>query len=278
MENCQDSDRYFRAWEEFINSQQEPAELDGREVPYIHANSLTGYSNDIMLSPYADEHPALHDSCHRIVPLPSPPFGLNELMVDAGFGEPLASPSPRRVSHAALQYPTPSSVSHSIILADILPVECVVEQEADGGCYSLESSDAHFQSEQELFTLPSLPDSPAASVIDVAAFLKMGHAKECWCVDCGISDCGLDEVPDLVGVDKLTEIDDDWVVYWDADNIPATGEPAPSSDHTTGDDWLMCDIGMPGTTDTNWDSKQATEEIRTIMNGAEGEWDWDWDF
>ena len=215
-ENC------LTAWRAFIESVEHassPAELDGRELPYVHANSLTGYTNEIVLSPYAEEHPHVRQPVARFMPLASPPIGLNELMVDYDVFEPRLGESIRLTddSHRNYgMYPAPLSGSHhSYVLADILPINCI---EGDGGEETLAMSDAHFQSEQGLFSLPPLPRSPGESMIDIAEFLKMGHAKHCWCTDC-------EEVPELVANDKLTETDDDWMLYSPIDFNSMASQP-----------------------------------------------------
>jgi len=216
------NDDCLAAWRAFIESTEHansPAELDGRELPYVHANSLTGYTNEIVLSPYAEEHPHVRQPVARFMPLASPPIGLNELMVDYDVFEPRLGESIRLTddSHRNYgMYPAPLSGSHhSYVLADILPINCI---EGDGGEETLAMSDAHFQSEQGLFSLPPLPRSPGESMIDIAEFLKMGHAKHCWCTDC-------EEVPELVANDKLTETDDDWMLYSPIDFNSMASQP-----------------------------------------------------
>ncbi|KAK5128424.1 hypothetical protein LTR85_003092 [Meristemomyces frigidus] len=263
---------YRAVWHEFIeayNHAHGPAELQGKEVPYIHANSLTGHSNEVTLSPYADEHPTLSDSGVSFTPLASPPIGLNEMMVDYDV-EPLCYGEGIHTGDAYLEsYPTPSSASHTFVLADILPIDCVRE---DGGEEALTKSDAHFQSEQELFELPALPDSPAESIIDVADFLKMGHAKPCWCTEC-------DEVPDLEANDQLTAPDDDWVFYSAADDTSTVSQASTEADDDekqsariqcgTDPDWADFLPSTPGSL------KQAVDEVDTFGGS---QWDWEFEF
>ncbi|TKA37944.1 hypothetical protein B0A54_10546 [Friedmanniomyces endolithicus] len=269
LPNAEDS--YQAAWVAHlntINQSPEPVELEGREVPYVHANSLTGHSNEVHLSPYADEHPALSDSGVCFTPLASPPLGLNELMMDYDIGLPYATPPSRAPSEEEpsrlSQHPS-SSPEHSLILADILPINCIHDENLssssssadteDGGEQTLQASDAHFRSEQSLFTLGTAPKHPApaptphdtsVSDIDIATFLKMGHASRCRCTACSDpvpeqrghlsrtgSYCEEAETPELVPFDKLTEMDDDWMLYspptgcCDGDEQQLAGTVAP---------------------------------------------------
>ncbi|KAK0842955.1 hypothetical protein LTS02_016291 [Friedmanniomyces endolithicus] len=192
-------DSYQAAWVAHINTinqSPEPDELDGKEIPYVHANSLTGHSNEVLLSPYAGEHPALSDSGVCFTPLASPPLGLNELMMDYDIGLPYATP-PYHVASGEEPSQSPqhtSSPQHSLILADILPIDCIQELDSDndGGEQTLQASDAHFHSEQSLFALGTAPKNPFPAPtsasdndldtdIDIATFLKMGHASHCRC-------------------------------------------------------------------------------------------------
>ncbi|RMY15421.1 hypothetical protein D0867_06834 [Hortaea werneckii] len=228
---------YFDAWQatlDFGKQNDIPAvELDGKEIPYVHPNSLVGVANDLAMSPYMDEHPTSKETEAIYTPLPSPPIGLNELLINHGV-EPPSPPSKQNdTANESTDYPTPSSYSHTTtIRADILPTDYIVSQDHstnaddddEGGAKTLTESDAHYQSEQTLFfaDLPALPASPTEqSVIDVAAFLKMGHAPQCWCAECDFRSPS-DVLPDLVGVaDKLAdpvdeekeEEEEDWVVY-----------------------------------------------------------------
>ncbi|KAI7496084.1 hypothetical protein KC367_g6923 [Hortaea werneckii] len=221
---------YFDAWQATLDfARQEDVsvvELDGKEIPYVHPNSLVGVANDLAMSPYMDEHPTSKQTEVNYTPLPSPPTGLNELLINHEVGPPSPPSEPNDTAKESGDYPTPSSYSHTtMIIADILPIDCIaIKEDDDGGAKPLTDSDAHYQSEQLLFAaddLPALPASPPAeqSVIDVAAFLKMGHAPQCWCSECDIL-VPKEVLPDdLIGVaDKLTdpigdEPEEDWVVY-----------------------------------------------------------------
>ncbi|KAI7479931.1 hypothetical protein D0860_07009 [Hortaea werneckii] len=219
----------FDAWQATLDFARQDdvsaVELDGKEIPYVHPNSLVGIANDLAMSPYMDEHPASKESEVNYTPLPSPPTGLNELLINHEIVPP-SPPSKHNPTATEIDnYPTPSSYSHTTTLhiSNILPIDCIANEDEDGGAKTLTDSDAHYQSEQHLFAaddLPALPPSPPTeqSLIDVAVFLKMGHAPQCWCAEC--DDAVPEEVlPDLVGVaEKLAESvgneeEEDWVVY-----------------------------------------------------------------
>ncbi|KAI7270497.1 hypothetical protein KC345_g7408 [Hortaea werneckii] len=223
---------YFDAWQATIDfagrNDVSAVELDGKEIPYVHPNSLVGIANDLAMSPYTDEHPASKETEVNYTPLPSPPTGLNELLINHEVVPPSPPTKHNPTTTEIDNYPTPTTYSHTttLHLSNILPIDCITNEDADdGGAKTLTDSDAHYQSEQHLFaaddSLPALPPSPPAeqSLIDVAAFLKMGHAPQCWCAEC--DDAVPEEVlsDNLVGVaDKLAESvgneeEEGWVVY-----------------------------------------------------------------
>lgn len=174
-----------------------PYELEGQAiaVPYVHANSLTGYSNEAesAVAPFRNEEshflsdsgiglPILRLSQHY-------DLSMNELVVDHGiYGHTaleLAAAVPLPPSLPVTPPTTPPTQSVSDI-ADILPIDCVAESEHL-------DSDAHFRSEQALFLQsPPLKGQEMSkthnaldhSSINVADFLKLGHAKQCWCGRC----------------------------------------------------------------------------------------------
>lgn len=182
----------------YYDARQPLYEIDGREIelPYVHANSLTGYSNDSDVTetlPSYQELPFLVDSGVDL-PLVSSSehqdmVGLNELVVDHDIMAPVhantAAGVPLPVSLRATPPATPPL--HPLgDVATILPMDCITEAEH-------RDSDAHYYSEQALFdqTSPSLTQSTrtlhehsTVSSINIADFLKLGHAKQCWCGHC----------------------------------------------------------------------------------------------
>ncbi|KAI7544869.1 hypothetical protein KC331_g6542 [Hortaea werneckii] len=260
---------YFEAWQATLDSGRQDdvsaVELDGKEIPYVHPNSLVGVANDLAISPYMDEHQTSKATEAIYTPLPSPPTGLNELLIGHEVRPPSSPSKHNSTANNTDDYPTPSSYSHTTtIIADILPTDYIVshdhstndDDDDDGGAKTLTESDAHYQGEQTLFLadLPALPASPTEqSIIDVAAFLKLGHAPQCWCSECDVQPS--DVVPDLVGVaDKLAdpadeeaeEEEEDWVVYapersrrGSSSSLSATaGDGVRCSDSPEWDDFL----------------------------------------
>ena len=235
FEQCAAQDPYLAAYETSAagyTSPTLPAELEGKEVPYVHANSLTGFTNEIGLSPCAEEH-TLVDSMLQLSPTPEPPVGLNEMMMDYGDHDvEERSYSEKVVAAYRSESTTPSTPFHQPIqLADVLPINCVRDEDDS---IALVKSGAQFHSEQQLFEKSSLPlNTPATSIISIADFLKMGHAPDCWChvceddpkseqasqakanedshaTDCWCLVCS--DEPELVENDKLVE-QDGWMLY-----------------------------------------------------------------
>lgn len=84
-----------------------------------------------------------------------------------------------------------------------------------------EDSDAHFQSEQDLFTPAAPLHSPdlGQDFIDVASFLEMGHVPNCWCRPCqDMYDHG-EDIPELAN-----QFEDEWMLC-----SSATGTRSPSA-------------------------------------------------
>lgn len=182
----------------YYDAEQPLYEIDGREIelPYVHANSLTGYSNDSDVTETLPSYQELQFLVDSGVDLPlvsssehQDMVGLNGLVVDHDIMAPLhantAATMPLPVSLPATPPATPPVYSIRDI-ATILPIDCITEAE-------YRDSDAHYCSEQALFDQTSpllaqspehLHDDPTASSINIADFLKLGHAKECWCGHC----------------------------------------------------------------------------------------------
>jgi hypothetical protein len=132
--------------------------------------------------------------------------GLNEMVMDPytdeGYTDDLL---------AVLNLPPiPPSPSPYTVAGFPEPVDSVIMQDHNLD-NELDESDAHFQSEQALFHPPSPTlKSSDDDLVDVATFLTMGHAMNCWCNDCG-------EPPELLFGDTFVE-DDDWLVYSTTDD------------------------------------------------------------
>lgn len=181
----------------YLPTNQPPDELDGLELalPYVHANSLTGYSN------------------HCGTPINSLPNFTRCQISDSGIGLPIVRLSDdynrdlnepifgeevlgSEVLDISTRVPLPKSLpatppatppQHVCNVAHEVSITSTCEAEHD-------QSDAHFRSEQALFVQsPALTtlDTPFAkddwaeqSSINISDFLKLGHAKHCWCDYC----------------------------------------------------------------------------------------------
>lgn len=171
-------------------------EAGGVGLPYVHANSLIGYSDTTDATEIFTGYQTPQTLVDSAVGLPivlsneeNEMVGLNELVVDhdimAPFEAKLAAAVPLPPSVPITPLPTPPSQSFSDIAA-ILLVDCIAEAE-------YVHSDAHYHSEQALFQqtpaslaqcTESFIDDPDFGSINIADFLKLGHAKQCWCGHC----------------------------------------------------------------------------------------------
>ncbi|KAK4553578.1 hypothetical protein LTR86_009374 [Recurvomyces mirabilis] len=267
-------DTYLTAWQNSITPEDhtEPVELDSKEIPYVHGNSLTDDMGDIEASPYTVEHPSLmHMATTTSEPLSNLPVGLNELMMDRAYEEGVS----------AGQYCTNTPIDTSILLAEVLPVDCVTE--AETAAHVHEHSDAHFNSEQSLFRPPTPASrSPANSLIDLAEFLKLGHGKDCWCsgycYECKPADeitiAGM--IPELATTDDVTETDEEWMIYISArdnNSLPdlttddVSGQESPAQS-TASSDWEDLFSDVLQTTP----SKSTTSETSGFDDLDEGDW------
>jgi hypothetical protein len=179
-------------------AKQPPYEIDGREIelPYVHANSLTRYSNSSDVAETLPSYRQAQFLADSGIGLPivfsseqQGMAGLHELVVDHDIMAPILTKSaagvPLPTSLPATPPATPPAHALSDI-ADILPIDCVTEAEH-------RDSDAHYYSELALFYqtpasltqgAETLHENANASSINIADFLKLGHAKNCWCGHC----------------------------------------------------------------------------------------------
>ena len=187
-----------------LESVSMPIELDSTPVPYVHANSLTGHANERGSEPFptVEEDVVLFEETADLTGMQEYLGGLNEMVmdpyVDEGYTDALL---------AVLDLPPlPSSPNPYTAAGFPEPVDSVIMQDHNLD-NEQEQSDARFQNEQVLFHPPSPTiRSPDDDIVDVATFLTMGHALNCWCNDCG-------EPPELLFGDTLVEDDDEWMVY-----------------------------------------------------------------
>jgi hypothetical protein len=186
---------------------QPPYEIDGREIelPYVHANSLTGYSNDTNAVDHLPGHEVRHSIADSGVGLPilwtsenRDMVGMNEQVIDHDIVAPISASAAAGIALPMSLPATPPATPPLRSLIDIeaiLPIDRMIEADH-------QNSDAHYHSERALFHQTPEPvaqgagkfhgDSNASS-INIADFLKLGHAKHCWCEHCADHNVARDE-------------------------------------------------------------------------------------
>lgn len=199
-----------------------PYELDDTEIPYVHSNSLTGHANERGSEkfPTSEEDVTLFEAPTNLACIEDFLGGLNEMVMDPytdeGYTDALL---------AVLNLPplptSPDLEDTAPLTTDPRRIDSFMV--ADRGTQTeLDTSDAHFKSEQALFHPQSFtPRTPDEDLVDVATFLKMGHAGNCWCNDCG-------EPPAILSNERFAE-DNGWMVYspvdeqtWPSWSVPTT--------------------------------------------------------
>lgn len=223
-----------------------PCELDDTSVPYVHANSLTGHANERGSESFSisEEDVTLFDPPANPAHVQELLGGLNELVMDPytdeGYTDALlavltALPLPSPEEEQELEDTAPI-VTDPPSYASIIRGRAQRKEESKT---ELETSDAHFKSEQALFTPPPIPPAKPAEedLVDVATFLRMGHSDNCWCNDCG--------EPELLNPWDLT---------------PKESEPEVS-------EW--------GTEDEGWMFYSTDEEVSRSPSVSSA-WEWEW--
>ncbi|KAK5169420.1 uncharacterized protein LTR77_005396 [Saxophila tyrrhenica] len=184
-----------------------PLELDSTEVPYVHANSLTGHANERGNDavPASEPEMFVFDDHQESMPLGWSSYGLNELMVDHDYDVNTLPPLPSS--------PAPEDAETGSVITTPSPERADPSEDE----YSAVTSDAQYTSEMALFDLSSATTPSAEEdLIDVATFLATGHGSNCLCTDCE------DEWLQLVDLD-----DEGWVDY---PNDDTTTLPSDGSD------------------------------------------------
>lgn len=177
----------------------EPQELDSREIPYTHPNSLLGYANDTAFG---------HSGSNDYEPLPADRVSyLQELLAPMDWESPnlelTAMPWPLVPRSQSPPPPLSDSIGSVPFIDNAEDVD--TNTDADDLTRSLE----HYTSERQLFEAEiPLPESLNGSECDLAMFLSMGHVENCWCRDC-------EELPVLVQGETPTPFreDDGWMVW-----------------------------------------------------------------
>lgn len=177
-----------------------PAELDNTEIPYVHANSLTGYANDRAEDPItsSDEEIAVLKASGLMTSVSEASFGLNEMGVHP--------------------YDEDDYYANAILEAielPPLPESPATQDDSQANCHDLK--DSFF--DRSPIAEPSNESVAEEDLIDVATFLRTEtrHPIFCWCKDC-------EEPPELIDVDSLDE-DDGWMVYSCSDYLSSSKQP-----------------------------------------------------
>ncbi|KAF2167307.1 hypothetical protein M409DRAFT_22734 [Zasmidium cellare ATCC 36951] len=171
-----------------------PAELDGKEIPYTHENSLTGFANEVA-ELHAGNHQqdlVLSDSAIYLAEAIS---HIDDEAADCEL--------------AAMPWPLTPALPIPEILYPFLSTEERIEADTNTDSDDITGSIAHYTSEQRLFDVePSTPHSTAESTCDLETFLSMGHVENCWCRDC-------EEEPELVNDEWATPLteSDGWMMW-----------------------------------------------------------------
>lgn len=185
----------------FVHEAAPCAELDGREVPYVHGNSLTGQANDTATyHTYRDAYEPLVDSAVHLLD--------THWTLDSELSA---------VELAAMPWPLTARSSSNSTWRDSLnffpPIDNAEDVHTNTDADDLNCSVAHFESEQALFEeiATPLPETPPDSRCDLDVLLSMGHAEHFWCRD---SDESLELLEDADTVTPLTEEDEEgWTIY-----------------------------------------------------------------
>jgi len=197
-------------------------ELDNTEIPFVHANSLTGHANERGSDAVLTDEPEVFvfDTPAGVAPLEWSSFGLNELMVDHEYDvealPPLPS-SPSPVEFETVSVITTPPCEESNVFDDEPPVP---------------ASDAQYNIGMALFDLESAAfPADEEDLVDVTTFLAMGHGNSCWCKDCE------EESPELMDYEQSID-DEDWI--------------DDSSDETV--------VSPSGDSEWDWDYETPTSE------------------
>jgi hypothetical protein len=240
-----------------------PVELDNTEIPYVHANCLTGHANERGSEPYPtpEEDVTIFEAAAYPHQIEDYLGGLNELVMDPYTDEGYTDALLAILDLPPL--PASPDLEHS---APIVTDPHAVDQVNKGVRTELESSDAHFKSEQALFhPQPLAPRAPDDDLIDVATFLKMGHGTNCWCNDCG-------EPPASLSGDTFVE-DDGWMVYSSTDDYdwPAWSAPATPNDVQTWQSW-----SLPTTPNEEPSLPSLSHPTPPDDQAVSSAWEWEW--
>ncbi|EME41382.1 hypothetical protein DOTSEDRAFT_26559 [Dothistroma septosporum NZE10] len=200
------------------DEQTQPFELDSRQVPYVHTNSLTGHANDTA---------RYHLDCSR-----------DQNITDTAIHseETFMARTGATSNHelAAMPWPLIARLQTPHASCTKTPELHFIDN-ADNGHTNTDADDLarstdQLESEQSLFgTQPSPVHNNEQSTCDLATFLKMEHVGNCWCTEC----C---EEPELVDEEPqspicLNEEEEEGWMTWDSTEDESTSlGTAPSAE------------------------------------------------
>ena len=230
-------------------------ELDGKQIPFVHINSLTGHANERAQYPVrsSDEDTVIYESPRNMTPAPEPGPGLNELVVDLYSDDETYTDAVLAALDGLLP-PSQSPAPETTLLALFAGIPATFSL---GDDEEQIASDAHFQSEQSLFRNPSpVPKAAEDDIIDVTTFLSMGHSDHCWCRECEEAE----EPPELIDTEATATADEEeeWTVH---DCYSGVSSPDEMSA------W-----------ESEWGTYIPGEDQDGEGNWVDEDWEWNWDW
>lgn len=253
--DCQPLPPYCDPYPHYSES---PVELDGKELPYVHANSLIGTSNETAASQNVVEDPLVLDSAIFMGTPEEPLAGINELMVDQeydSFKTPAKSTFPASVESPIL--PSLSFYGDLCSLYGILPSGVIGEDEKVNE-QILENSDSHFVNEQQLFAPLIVSETEPEPIPSQDEESMDTSLEEFWMVD------ETEEIPELISAEDLTEEEEGWMVY-------------STTDHSSKEQ-VRSGSDIQNNFNTDWEIKWAEYCDDGYGLHKTSEFDWDWDF
>lgn len=212
-------------------------ELDSKEIPYVHLNSLTGHANET--GGYHREV-ADHDTVESV------------LYPAVFFATPRSITPSYELTATAPRY-TPSSPSlHMLEVGSLCTLDQAIIKARPEISDEMKKSVDHFSSEQDLFRPEQvqLPISRPRTPCGLDAFLAMGHVENCWCRDCN-------ETPEMIQKDEIHDDDDDWLDWStlgdEIDNVSTNTVPQTATVSDVSDEEEHKSSCFPGASTPEWD-------------------------
>jgi len=178
------------------------SELAVSELPFVHANSLTGFANERA----SYETPCAKLELPEYIPLEQSStiqellVCTNELVVDQYMEEEYAEKIIAALEDLPRLPATPIPKPAKLHLEGTLQTLSADTEHGD----VLPAYDAHYQSEQALFRTSSPTDD---DIVDIVTFLRTQCAPDCWCEDCK-------DPPELLPSDSEAD-EEPWVDFFE---------------------------------------------------------------